>query len=279
MKFITICICMFLLGVFSPSSVIADTVSEEIMMVPGDDLLNYFSSSCQTQGQYVQAARSQTQALMNALNDIQQDSNCRTIAGTISREVPLLQETLLSLDTLSRDKVLLEELKAEQEQILIQIASTQDPGTIIFLEDSLSRIQVDIARQTATQKAYLNSSQENKRQLLTQAVVSANVLLTQALSNRECMDKQSSLLSGVVSVAGSVSAGATLFDPALSLGLSATTQIFGLVMDAFRNKKFGRAMKNVAKPNMGSAFQCVLESMSNQYCDACLLYTSDAADE
>ncbi len=236
-------------------------------LIPGRELLSYFSSSCKSQGEWTRTAIGQAESLINSLDSIRTDPDCITISGVIG-QLQILSSRVYDLVDLNMSEVTIEDYKAQEQELLLQISNTTDQITKDILEDSLRNVQLMIAGFIGSKDANNNLTQPSKTKYMAQTINATNALLGQALLNQTCLLKQPSILTGISSLAGSITSAATLFNPVLSLGVATGTELFGQIVESYKNGRIAHKIKKISSTTTGVAFQCVLESLSNQYCRA-----------
>ncbi|MCB0308909.1 MAG: hypothetical protein KDD48_06015 [Bdellovibrionales bacterium] len=243
-------------------------------LIPGDELLRYFGASCETQGTWIQTARGQTESLISALKKIQDDKRCSS-AGEVLAQLSIFSQRLVDLQEWSSGRRLYGDLSAQEQEILLQLSNTDasDTYTIDLLHDALRSVQIELATQLSRNESSKKYDQILESTVLADTVIAAEAVLNQALLNQECLLRQPTLLTTIASVTGMVGSAASLTNPALSLGLASGTEMLGTFIGYFRNHRVTKQIARANLANIGSAFQCVLESLSNQYCR-----TKDAID-
>ncbi len=244
--------------VLSPSPGRADEVFQL------EQLLNYFSASCPTQGEWTRAAINQASQLISTLQSVQNDPACQSLAGAVS-QLGLLSQRIAALENDFNQRQLFG-LKKEQETLLLQLSNTNDPVEISIIESQLRALQVDIATLEGYQDFNEDYAYRDRSSALSNLVLNTNVILNQALANQNCLIKNPSLLSGLASLAGSVYA--PLATSGISLAISAGVELLGSIIEWARKNEIAKEIDRIAEGIAASAYQCVLESLSNQWCSA-----------
>ena len=251
-KIIGIILCLF--------SLRAHSSGEEQL----SQLFSYFQSSCPTQGEWTKTALNHTKALISVLKSIQNDPDCRTMSGAIS-QLDFLALKLQDLRANSTEREVIS-LRKQQQALLLQMSSDPNSSLLPIIESSLQQNQIQLAQYLGYQDAERSAYHTNQSQMLRNLVVSSNVLMTQAVANQTCLLKNPSLLSGIGSVAGAVSAG--VLTSGVSLGVSAAVDLFGSVVNQVIQMRTARRIRPLIA-NMGApVYDCVLEALSNQWCGA-----------
>ncbi len=235
--------------------------------IPGKELLSYFSSTCRSQGDWVRGALSQAESLIKSLDSVRSDPDCMTISGVMG-QLNVLSARLVELQQLNQNVIIMEQYKAQEQELFLQIANTTDPITREMLEGSLRNLQFEMAGLSASNNANQAFNHTLVSPSLVQTVISTNILINQSLLNQTCLMKQPSLLTGISTLVGAVGSATALINPALSLGLATGTELLSQIIEGFKNGKISKAIGRVSQVTSGVAFQCVLESLSTQYCRA-----------
>ena len=226
-------------------------------------LISNFSAGCGTQGEWTHAALGYTQSLIMTLNQLANDPDCRTINGALSHLQSI--NTQLANLTQDADQRQLASLKKQEELLLLEISRTTDTSRQSSLMSSLQSVEVQLA-QYQGQSVEDHSFQDTQRQgrSLQTLVTGTNLLLQQSLQNQVCLEKNPSLLSGLASLAGSVEAVATTGGS--SLVVSAGADLLNGVIESERVRRLERRINRMASSITASAYSCVLETLSNQWC-------------
>jgi hypothetical protein len=66
-------------------------------VTPGQNLLNYFSANCKTQGEWTRSAIADSTSLIEALKSIQSDADCKSVGGAVA-QLGILTQQLASLE-------------------------------------------------------------------------------------------------------------------------------------------------------------------------------------
>ncbi len=233
-------------------------------------LLTTFGASCPSEGEWTRAALSQTQALITTLKNIQSDQACLSASGAIAQ----LQTLSQNISEATADPLTIEYLKLERQksditfQLQLAVPGSTDETT---LKTQLREVQLQIAQNTDTQdytSGVSNTNRDNAFRKNTMGALVSGVgqLLDQTLANQECFMKYPSLLAGVTSLAGSVSAAA--LSGGAALGVSAGTKLMGILIENAQSWLLQWKINHLSSILTSQAYQCVLESLSNQWCSA-----------
>lgn len=229
------------------------------------DLNNIFSGTCKTQGQFTTKALNDTNSLISIIEEVRDDKDCKSVIATVSR-LKTLEQTLNQIDSTNDTGLQLEKLKAKESEILGQILTSTDPATTAQLEDVLRSIQVDAAS-LQTQIDFETTSGQNMRYLYQNVVDTTESTLNAISSNTQCLNKNASLLSSVVTLGSSIAAATYTTFPAYALGLSAATQILGSTIEYFRKKPYQLIIRRISNSTLAlEGYRCALESLSDTWC-------------
>jgi hypothetical protein len=236
--------------------------------IPGQELLNYFSSSCKTQGKWSKIALSEAQALMKSIESVLNDEDCKTIAGAIS-QLNTLSAQIVRLDNLGSDHMELAGLSAKEQELLLYVGrNASDVNLSEQINSTLLDIQLEQAQVMGRIDAHNYYAQPQLADLLAQIVLTTNAAFNQVVANQRCMIKKPGILSGAAALVASVGATAAISNPALGLGLAATGDFIGTIVEAIRKKRLTTTIRQVADGTTAlEAFNCVLESLSSRWCE------------
>jgi len=110
----------------------------------GKDLLNYFSSTCPSQGDWTKLVTSDAEALVSILKNLKDDPDCVSAAGSIA-QLGGLASKMTELQTSSQRKIDIEKLKAKEIELSNQIGQVTDSATISDLQAAVREVQVEKA--------------------------------------------------------------------------------------------------------------------------------------
>jgi hypothetical protein len=234
---------------------------------PASELLAYFGASCPSQGEWTRAALGQSEALMAALETLKNEPECKTISGTIG-DLGLLNSKIAQLQSVSAEQAQLNELRSREQELLLQLSSVTDTALRSELVTMLSSVQLSlVAAQSAveTRNEYARPQQVD---LLLQVVSTTEAITQQAIRHQGCLLKRPSLLPAIASLAGAVGAAVSVVNPAIGIGAAAGTVLLGQTVEYFRKAPIARGVRKISEAMAGRAYQCVLESLSTQWCRA-----------
>ncbi len=231
------------------------------------NLNNIFSGTCKTQGQFTTKALNDTASLISIIEEARDDEDCKSVVSTVSR-LKSLEQVLMQIESSSDTGVSLEKLRANENEILSQLLLSSDASVTAELEAILRSIQVEIST-LETQIEFERTSGQNLRYLYQNVVDSTESALSAISSNTQCLNKNPSLLSSVVSLGSSIAAATYTTFPAYALGLSAATQILGSTIEYFRKRPYQLIIRRITNSTLAlEGYRCALESLSDTWCSS-----------
>jgi hypothetical protein len=234
--------------------------------IPGQKLLSYFSSNCRTQGEWTRAALADSTALIEALRNISQDPDCKSVGGAVT-QLGLLNQQLSQLDKTNETQTKLAELNSQEQELLIQISNNTDPSTLASINSKLRDLQLLRAGLIGREKAQAELAAPDKAEILTGVVQIANTTFSQITGNQKCLNKHPNLLNTATSIMSSVGATAAVINPALGLGLTAGSSFLGETIEGLRRNYTARQIRKISDNSIAvEAYKCALETMSERWC-------------
>ncbi len=243
------------LGVTAPAKADASLEAEQ--------MLKFFSASCPSQGQWTQTALNYANNLVETIKTLQNDPDCKSFSGSLAQ--------LQSLTTVFRqisqdpDQKALMALKKQQEEVLLLLGASTNATQSSQLSAELQALNLQIAE--AQSNAFSNSEYRNTQaqgMALTQLVSGTNILLKQAAQNATCIQKTPGILPAIAGLTGSVQS--ALMTSGYSMIVGAGADLINGVVEGIRKTRIGRKINKMSSAITASAYQCVLESLSNQWC-------------
>lgn len=248
-----------LLGLFLSTSVLAENT-------PGQELLSYFSANCRTQGEYTSAALADSKALINTLQSIAQDPDCRSVGGAVS-QLGLLNQQLEKLAQVNATQTKIAELNAQEQELLIQLTATSDATALAEINSNLRLLQVTRAGLIGKEKANQDLMGPDKSMAMSNVIQIANASFSQLVGNQKCLQKNPSVLNTATSVLAAVGATAATVNPALGMGITAGASFLGETIEGIRRMSSSRAIRKIADSTIAfEAYKCALETMSERWC-------------
>lgn len=232
----------------------------------GNDLINYFSSTCKTQGEHTRQAISDSQALISILENIKNDEDCATISGGISL-LSNLEFKLSQLEGQNSLNIEIEKLTAQENELIIQLSQTSEPSVQDEINATIRQIQVDKAAYISEMSARDGYQGDNVKDLYAKIVTSTNSFFNTISNNHRCLNKNPNILPAITSLTGAIGSAAMTVNPALGLGISAATDFIGHTVEALRKNKYNRMIRKISDSGIAlEGYKCVLESLSDRWC-------------
>lgn len=234
--------------------------------IPGQNLLNYFSANCRSQGEWTRAALADSVALMEALRSISSDEDCRSVGGAIA-QLGLLNQQLSNLEKTNETQTRISELNAQEQELLVQISNNTDADTLAQINAKLRDLQVQRAGLIGRENSQNDLATPDKVQTLSTIVQTANATFTQITSNQQCLIKNPGILNTATSIMSAVGATTAVVNPALGLGLLAGSEFLGQTIEGVRQNFTSRAIRRISDSTVAQeAYKCALETMSDKFC-------------
>lgn len=233
----------------------------------GSDLINYFSSTCPSQGEWTRRVNDDAQGLIRVLENIKNDANCSSVAGSIAQLQQLTQSIHLVQNTNER-KIGLERLKAQEFELSSQLSATSDP----LIQDEIQRVLRDVQVQKsmllAENSARSNLSGDNVADLMSNVVLSTDVIYKSLANNTLCLQKNPSILSTLTALTSSIGSSAAFVNPALGLGMGAFSEFLGSSIEFARHRTINRQIRRINNETlMFNGLSCAMESLNNRWCE------------
>lgn len=234
---------------------------------PAEEMLNYFASTCPSQGAWTKAALGKASALVATLEAIAKTPECNSFIGSTGR-LNLLESQVSSIASMNSTTEELFRERSIEQKILFMMTNTTDAGQLVSLRSKLVEVQLSITGLETDQRSRNSISAEHESEVLSNIASSTNDFLTHASNNQACLLKNSSLLADIAKLSGGVVSTLSAVNPALSLGIAGGTQLLSKMLEAAQNYKLNRKIRKLNQASDIAAMSCVLESLSTSYCNA-----------
>lgn len=246
-------------------SIVPSTAFAE--QIPGQEILDYFTATCPSQGDFTRKALSDARSLMSILDSIKNDEACTTVAGAIS-QLGNLSNKLSNLENQSYDQRELARLEGQEVELMNQLSTVTDPVIRDEIQVSIRSIQVEKAGHMASIDANRNYSGNSMASMYSQIVNTTNAAFSTVVSNYACLDKNSNILPAVTGLTSSIAASSSLINPALGLGLATASDFIGVITESIRQGRLGRRIRYIADGSTAlEGYKCALESLTNRWCE------------
>jgi hypothetical protein len=234
--------------------------------ISGSDVSKIFSSSCSSQGSFTQRALADTDSLITIIEGIKDDENCKSIASSVA-SLRGIRETLSSIGSSNELNQEFERLTAEENEIINLVLSSTDTTVIAQLESLLRDVQIRKAQLNAEIQGSTGFQLSSEAALYTYLVESSESLINSVNSNSKCLNKYPQAISSLAALGSGISAITYSYNPALALGFSAVTNIFGNTVEYFRKRPYRRLIGRVSNATTElEGYKCALESLSTTWC-------------
>lgn len=234
--------------------------------IPGEFILQSFKSTCTSIGNWTELALNDSRALMQTLENLKDDEDCKSVSGAIS-QLGGIESKLSSLNSEYVDQIEIAKLEAQEIELMSQIANVSDANIVLQLEDSLRQIQLDKAGLIAGDDASKKYNATELKGLYTQLISSTSSAYSALASNEKCIEANPNILMTATSLAGSIAAASSVVNPALGLGMATVSDFIGRTVNYFRDRGYNRSIRNIADGStVLEGFKCAMESLSNRWC-------------
>lgn len=235
--------------------------------IPGRVLLDVFSKSCPSNGEWTEAALNDSRTLMAVIDSISKDPDCQTLGGALT-QLTSLNEQMLQLSQMSETKKQIASFDAQERELLIEISKSTSQLDVNSMNSTLRNIQVQRAGLLGREDARKELSGPDSVQALSRAVKSAESSFSQIASNQRCLEKAPALLTSATGLMTSIGTAVSVINPALGLGMVAGSNFLGTAIDQFRQGNFNRQIRQLAEGTTAyNGYKCALEAMNTRWCD------------
>lgn len=225
--------------------------------------LNSFNSFCPTTGSWTANSLSATREIEKVLVNLRDDPNCQDIANSIATHTQNLSYALERIERTSLERDVFA-VQRQQSDLLFLLDNETDATRIAEMETMFRSNQYYLSLEEG--KLQYDQDRADEYYQTNVMVNSANQLFQQAALNQMCLVKSPTLLSSLSSIGTSFAA--AMVTGGASLGFAAASNVLGYVFDFIRKSKINKDIQKLGQVEFISAYQCVLESLSNQWCQA-----------
>ncbi len=235
--------------------------------IPGQVLLDVFSKSCPSNGEWTETALNDSRSLMAVIDAVSKDADCKTLGGALSQLTSLNQQ-MLQLSQMSETKKQISAFDAQERELLIEISKSPRQADIDSMNVTLRSIQVQRAGLIGREDAKKELNGPDSVLALSKAVQSAESSFVQIASNQRCLEKAPMLLTSATGLMTSIGTAVSAINPALGLGMVAGSNFLGTAIDQFRMGTFNRQIRELAEGTTAyNGYKCALEAMNTRWCD------------
>ncbi|MCY4644715.1 MAG: hypothetical protein OXB88_08875, partial [Bacteriovoracales bacterium] len=228
------------------------------------NLLNAFHSFCPTNGNWSDHALEASKKLQNVLTSIIEDPACVDIASSISRRARVISEALTRFRNVPIERDILAKKRQQRNLLLLTMGEGVSDLDLARYQGLLRENQLSLLNL----ESYLPYDEERAdREYITNVVVNSTYeLFNQASLNQKCLFRSPMFLSAISSLGSSVSA--SLLSGGQGLAYASLSSVLGHALEFIRVSSLRRKIQELGQVEYISSYQCVLESISNQWCDA-----------
>lgn len=227
------------------------------------NFLNSFNSFCPTTGTWTANSLAATREIEKVLVNLRDDPNCEDIANSIATHTQSLTYALDRIQRTSLERDIFA-YQRQQADILLMLENETDPSRVSELEDLYRSNQFYLSLEEG--KLQYDKDRADEYYQTNVMVNAASQLFQQASLNQMCLIKSPTLLSSLSSIGTSFAA--AFVTGGASLGYAAASHVLGYVFEFIRKSKINKDIQKLGQVEFISAYQCVLESISNQWCQA-----------
>ena len=237
----------------------ADTSSPEYAA----RLIRSFNAFCPTNGTWTLNALAESRKIQKVLESLRDDPECADAANSIGVHVNSLglalgrmEDTRIERDILARQR--------QQNDILLLLENEDDQHQRHSLSTLFQSNQLNLS--IAKENLRYDKRYARNQYMANVIVNSASNLFEQASLNQKCLLRSPQFLSGLSAIGTSV--GSALVSGGASLGLAVASHVLGHALNFIRRSRLNRDIHKLGQGEFISAYQCVMESLSNQWCEA-----------
>jgi hypothetical protein len=225
--------------------------------------LNSFNSFCPTTGTWTANSLAAAKEIEKVLVNLRDDPNCQDVANSIAIHTQNLYGALDRIQRTSLERDIFS-VQRQQSDLLKLLDTETDPARITEMEDLYRSNQFYLSLEEGKLEYDQNRADEYYQTNV--MVNSAYQLFQQAALNQMCLIKSPTLLSSLSSIGTSFAA--AMVTGGASLGYAAASNVLGYVFEYIRKSDLNKDIQKLGQATYVSAYQCVLESISNQWCQA-----------
>ena len=233
-----------------------------------EHLISSFDALCPTTGSWTLVSLGEARKIKTVLTTLREDPKCQDIAYAVLDNINSLQNSLSRMEENSLKRDILG-VQREQLTIMNMLKQIEDGATTPLLSQEALELKFSENQLAlAVYRGQLGYDQREARNahMATTIVQTTASIFDQMSLAQECLIKSPQLFSGLVSMGTALAS--SIADGGASLALASSHHLLGNLFEFYRKSELN---KQIAKFNQGefsSAYQCVLESLSNQWCDA-----------
>ena len=229
-----------------------------------EEILRLFKGFCPSAGNWTSRSLAESRKIRQVLEQVRDDPQCRETTLAIVRHINSLAYSLERIDYAWPLESSLAGQNRQQMDILLMLETVEDEEIIRSLSRQYRSNQLQIALKEG--ELQYNEDYIRNRHLADTIVHSVTALLDQLNLNRRCLFSSPQILSSLSSILSST--GAVLSTGGTSLGFAVIPHFLGEILEFIRTTKIDKKIQQLGQGEFLAAYQCALESLSNQWCEA-----------
>ncbi len=233
------------------------------MASQANQMLSYFGSNCSiNSGEWAQGAILSAQNLISTMESLRDDKDCKAAAGSVA-DIQTLQKFVASLESNTDQKEMMA-LTRQEQTLLLALGGTTDANELAVIRSELRQNQLKQA-QFAGYSEFNNSNFRKSEEAMATLAINTQAFLSTLTANQTCLQNNTSILTTIAQLAGNVAASVLpTYGPLIKAGV----ELSGQVVEFARVSHINRHIKQTTIPLAATAYQCALETFSNQWCEA-----------
>ena len=229
-----------------------------------EEIIKSFNGLCPTNGDWTLKSLSESRKIQKILIDLRDNPNCSNTAMSVSTHINSLTA---ALERAKSTRIIEQSLSGRQRQqvdILLLLEDENNQSTRQSLEEVYRNNQLDLALDQGRLQYDKNYA---RNQYMANVIVDSTAKIFQQMAlNQRCLLQAPQAVFAISSIGSSLASALLMGE--LSLGLAAISNLLGYVFEFFRKSKLNDHIERLGRGEFISAYQCVLESLSNQWCEA-----------
>ncbi|MCY4524710.1 MAG: hypothetical protein OXB84_08230 [Halobacteriovoraceae bacterium] len=232
-----------------------------------EDLINSFGALCTTNGSWTALSLGEAKKITNILTRVRDNPKCQDVAYAISGQVDALKEALLRINESSLQQEIIGTQK-KQQTIMNMLEEIENGEELPVSKENLDRMFLENQLSLAILRGKLGYDEEQaKNAHMARVIVQSTAKIFDEMSYaEECLVESPQLLSGLISIGTLL--GSSIADGGASLALASSHVVLGNLFEFYRKNELNQYISRLSQGEFAVAYQCVLESLSNQWCNA-----------
>ena len=233
-------------------------------------LLNAFAAFCPTNGRWTTNSLAEVEKIQAILEAKRDDSDCMSMARAINRHIRSLEGALEKIRKTQGQESSTEGLRRQQMEIMFMMGDSWRGG-----DEALEELEEMFRANRLALSSSVGSLEYDKKRadqeyLASVIVNSSSAFFQHAAQSPKCLMSSPGILSSAIAILGNL--GAALTTGGASLAFAGSVSILGDTLEYFRQLEIDEEIQRLNQGKFKIAYQCVLESLSNQWCEAKEMY-------